>query len=283
MRSWALPPGLPAGRLVVPGRPAEDGQPDDVEPVLWVSEEPQAAAGELWARLLENRAGTGVWPLLLLGVQVSQRVRDMVPAELVRQRAQRPWHSGELEPVPTAGIADVDAGGVLARWWREVVTGTGEEAFDFGGDELPRVPFRGWPGLAPPARAASDPDAVASGIVRSPGRLRELTGRDDPPYVGLVPATDSAAAIAACGWPAAAVDLGEAAAVVRSWQDRFGARVCVLGINKLVMTAAWPPGSLAEARRVAAEHLAFCKAFQVDFDEYAKALIASHVWFFWWD
>lgn len=137
MQAWTLPPGLPAGRLVAPSRPAEGGHAD-VDPVLWVSEEPQAAAGELWAGLLEKRAETRLWPLLLLGVHVSQRVRDMVPAELVRQRAQRPWHTGELEPVPAAGIADVDAGRVLARWWREVVTGTGEEAFDLGGDELPK-------------------------------------------------------------------------------------------------------------------------------------------------
>lgn len=59
--------------------------------------------------------------------------------------------------------------------------------------------------------------------------------------------------------------------------------MCVLGINKLVMTVAWPPGNLEGARRVAAEHLAFAKAFEADFDEYAKALIGSQVWFFWWD
>lgn len=282
MRSWALPPGLPAGRLVVPGQSAEGGQADG-DPVLWVSEEPQDAAGQLWAGLLEKRAETGLWPLLLLGVHVSQRIREMVPAELVRQRAHRPWHTGELEPAPIAGIADVDAGRVLARWWREVVTGTGEEAFDFGGDELPKAPFREWPGLAPPVRAATDPDLAASRILRAPERLLELTGRADPPFIGLVPAMDGATAIAACGWPSSAVDILEAAAVVRSWQDRFGVRACVLGIDKLVMTVAWPPGDLQEARRVAAEHLAFRKSFESGFDEYARALIGGQVWFFWWD
>lgn len=281
MRPWVLPPGLPAGRLVAPSRPVECGQAD-VDPVLWVSEEPQAAAGELWAGLLDKRTETGLWPLLLLGVHVSQRIRDMVPAELVRQRAHRPWHTGELEPVPPSGIADVDAGRVLARWWREAVTGTGEEAFDFGGDELPRVPFREWPGAAPAIRV-TDPDVAASRIVRSPDRLREVTGRDDPPYIGLVPAVDGATAIAACGWPSSAVDTLEAAAVVRSWQDRFGARVCVLGINKLVMTVAGPPGDVEEARWVAAEHLALRKSFEAGFDEYAMALIGAQVWSFWWD
>jgi len=277
----ALPPGLPTGRLVVPAS-AEDGQ-IYTDPVLWVSEEPQAAAGDLWASLLEQRAETGLWPLLLLGVYVGKRVREMVPEELVRGRTHRPWHVGELEPVPAEGIADVDVGRVLARWWREVVTGTGEEAFDFGEEALPEVPFRDWPGIVTLSGAGSDPDLTASRIVKSPERLRELTGRDDPPFVGLVPAADGAAAIATCGWPSSALDITEAAAVVRSWQERFGARVCVLGINRLVMTVARPPETFDEARRVAAEHLAFRKAFENNFDEYARGLIGDQVWFFWWD
>ncbi len=233
----ALPPGLPTGRLVVPAS-AEDGQ-IYTDPVLWVSEEPQAAAGDLWASLLEQRAETGLWPLLLLGVYVGKRVREMVPEELVRGRTHRPWHVGELEPVPAEGIADVDVGRVLARWWREVVTGTGEEAFDFGEEALPEVPFRDWPGIVTLSGAGSDPDLTASRIVKSPERLREL--------------------------------------------ERFGARVCVLGINRLVMTVARPPETFDEARRVAAEHLAFRKAFENNFDEYARGLIGDQVWFFWWD
>jgi Domain of unknown function (DUF4253) len=284
MRAWELPTGLPAGRFVVPRPSAEDGRLY-TEPVLWVSEEPQASAGELWAALLGTRAETGLWPLLLLGVYVGQRMRDILPPELIRRQAHRPWHAGELEPVPVEGIADVTASQILARCWQEVVSGTADETFDFGGDELPGLPFREWPGLAspPPADRAPDPDVTAARIVGSPERLSELTGRDDPPYIGLTPATDGAAAIAACGWPTSAVDLTEAAAVVRSWQERFGARVCVLGINTLAMTVARHPKSLEEARLVAAEHFAFHKAIAAEFDEYAQNLIGAQTWFFWWD
>lgn len=281
MQAWSLPTGLPAGRLVVPQQ-AENGRLY-AEPVLWVSEEPQPAAGELWAALLGMRAETGLWPLLLLGGYVGQRMRDTMPPELVRRQAHRPWHTGELEPVPVQGIADVDVSQVLARGWREVVTGAADEAFDFGGDELPRVPFREWPGLAPPPSADGDPSLAAARIVGSRDRRRELTARDDPPYVGLVPAIDGAAAIAVCGWPASAVDLAETAAVVRSWQERFGATVCALGINTLALTVARPPESLEEARLVAAEHFAFRKAATGDFEEYAKSLIHGQTWFFWWD
>lgn len=281
MHSWALPPGLPPGQFVVPDSAAEGGR-IYTEPVLWVSGEPQAAAGGLWAGLFGKRAETGLWPLLLLGVYVGPRIREMMPRELVRRHTRRPWHVGELEPVPVEGIADVDVGQVLARRWHEVTAGT-EDAFDFGEDALPKVPFRDWPGLALPSLGGTDPDLTASRVVSSPERMPELTGRDDLPYVGLVPAVDGAAAIAACGWPSSAVDITEAAAVVRSWQERFGARLCVLGINTLVMTVGRPPKTRQEARRAAAEHLAFCMAFETEFDKYEEGLIGNQVWFFWWD
>ncbi|WP_173100576.1 DUF4253 domain-containing protein [Actinomadura verrucosospora] len=41
-------------------------------------------------------------------------------------------------------------------------------------------------------------------------------------------------------------------------QERYGMRVCCLGRAGLNITVAWPPRLLEHARRVAAEHHAFC-------------------------
>jgi hypothetical protein len=80
-----------------------------------------------------------------------------------------------------------------------------------------------------------------------------------------------------------------AAAVIRSWQHRFGVRLCALGFDNLGMSVAWPPRTKEHALHVAAEHYAFCADIidQSDevstFDEYATTLIGATAWWFWWD
>lgn len=53
--------------------------------------------------------------------------------------------------------------------------------------------------------------------------MQRLTGHDEDPYLGLTQAADGAAAITATGWMPPANAAEEIAAVVRSWQQRFGA------------------------------------------------------------
>ncbi len=117
------------------------------------------------------------------------------------------------------------------------------------------------------------------------GGTGQLTVEGDLPYLGPVPAADGAGAIAASGWLSRAGGAAQASSVVRSWQHRFGARLCSLGIDTLVVTVAWPPMTPQHARRVAAEHFAFCNdlADMVPFDEYAAELVRAAVWGFWWD
>jgi Domain of unknown function (DUF4253) len=45
------------------------------------------------------------------------------------------------------------------------------------------------------------------------------------------------------------------------------------------------PDTIEHARRLAAEHYAFCNdlADMVPFDEYADKLISAGTWAFWWD
>ena len=73
--------------------------------------------------------------------------------------------------------------------------------------------------------------------------------------------------------------------MIRSWQRRFGVRLCAIGFDTLGLCVAWPPATAEHARRVAAEHVAFCPeiACHVDIADYAHDLEGNQVWLFWWD
>lgn len=267
-----LPEGLPPGRPVARGRLDAGGVPvgpPTGEPLLWVSDEPVPDAGVRWARLLADHPRTGLWPLLL----------TMLAS--MRRTPTRPWHNGELAPVAASGIDEVDVDAWLARRWRTEV----RRDDDFGADAVHPVPFDAWPGLADAARPEGDPDAHAASLAESPDGAGALTGRDDV-LLGLVPAADGAEAIASCGWiPPSTVDAVGCAAVVRSWQRRFGARLCHLGFDTLAVTAAWPPRDREHALRVAAEHYAFCPELLAaqPLEDHATDLLRAGAWLFWWD
>ena len=273
------------GPLIVPDPRLNEGQFSS-EPVLWVSDDPLSDAGSLLARLLMSRAEHGFWPLLLTGPYVPkrylERMEQPVSPEWMREPG-RPWHAGDLVPVPAEAVGDQDPARVLAAWWREVVGGAPDEPLDLGRRGAAEVPFRQWRGLAPASPALGDPDCTAAEICRSAVGVAELTGREEPPYLELVPAGDGAAAIVKCGWLSRAGDTAETAAVIRSWQQRFGARLCLLGIDALADSVAWPPQSAEQALLVAAEHLAFGKDLGIDLSSYASRLRTARVWRFWWD
>jgi Domain of unknown function (DUF4253) len=129
-----------------------------------------------------------------------------------------------------------------------------------------------------------DPDEVLAHIVSAPGGVRGLTP-DEGVYLGLVPAADSAAALTAVGWMSDAGDAAEIAAVIRSWQQRFGVRLCAIGFDTLGPSVAWPPPTAEHARRVAAKHVAFCPeiAYLDDLAQYTGALQGAAAWNSWWD
>jgi hypothetical protein len=264
--AWPLPAGLPPGRLIVadPRYAYEDPVTD---PVLWVSDELVPGAGPLWARLVAEHRTTGLWPLLL------------VPIVFIDQR--RPWHAGELSPFPASVAEQLDVRELLATGWMLATTDTE----GVGGVDLPDPPYPSWPGLAAPGTPGADPEQHAISLATAPGGDCALTGIDDPPYLGLVPSRDSAGTITACGWFCRGGDPAELTAVVRSWQQRFGARLCSLGYATLYLAVAWPPATREHARRVAAEHWAFCPSIGgfVTFDEYAEELVGAEIWSFFWE
>jgi hypothetical protein len=278
---WTLPDGLPPGRLIVPDPEFAEEEPV-TEPVLWVSSDPVPDAGPLWARLLALHPDSGLWPLLLMGRPVSPRRAQRFP-EKARWEVGRPWHSGELAPVPAERIDSLDAGRLLAEWW-DATIGPRQKRIRPGTD-APAQPFRAWPGLAEPSAPGRDPDQHAVSVVTAPGGIRRLTMYDGDPYVGLTRALDGAAAITACGWLSRADGAAGTAAVVRSWQERFGGRLCSLSMDTLGMAVAWPPTTLEHARRVAAEHLAFCPDLldTSTLDDHARSLVGAPLWACWWD
>ncbi|MGK5552927.1 DUF4253 domain-containing protein [Actinomadura kijaniata] len=252
----SLPSDLPSGRLVAP-------DPDSVHerwagrPVLWVSDEPLEDAGGLWADLYGRREKTGLYPLLLDGLY---------------GEPTRPWHDGELGHVPAGAIDVLAADGVLRRFWDAVTEN--EHAAPLSDP---------WPGLADPGIGVSDPDDVAV-------ELAEGLGIGVGRFLGLAPAGRGADTLSLVGWHGPLNHTNhtqEISAIVRSWEDRFGARVVKVGFDTLDLSVAAPPRTPEHARRVAAEHLAFCpdNVWQGsgDFETYAVSLVDAERWHFWWD
>ena len=165
----------------------------------------------------------------------------------------RPWRSSEFGPseeTATSNVADI-----LTAW-----SATGPV------DEL--------------ADAVQDPTTTAitpSGFGFEPAAL------------GLVPVERPADVIARIGWWGAAnydQSPAELSAVLRSWEERFGAHVTRLGFSSMYISVTRPPTDRLTTQALAVEHYAWCPAlaeFGIPIDEYAAGLDASLEWFCWWD
>ncbi|MFJ9776793.1 DUF4253 domain-containing protein [Kitasatospora sp. NPDC101157] len=259
-----------------PDRSAEARTPPQLPgrqlaPALWVSDTapPQGA----WQRLhREHGAGSGLWPLLL---DPRGEGPDLDGADL--------GLGAEQQGVPASEA--YDPGALLRGWWERAVlwcpTGDPQDRAEL----LETLqPFgAAWPGPAPAATPAGDPQERADALAR------QLLGSRPGLRIGLVRADGGAQALAACGWNGTNGhgDSGAIAAVLRSWQERFGARLVQAGADSLYLSVAAPPRRLEEALLVAAEHAAFCPDNLFRSDQglagYAEELVDEGCWSFWWD
>ncbi|WP_221353190.1 DUF4253 domain-containing protein [Streptomyces beigongshangae] len=226
------------------------------EPLLWLADGP-AAPGD-WLRLAPARRTAGLYPVLVGGGG------DGEP---------RPDKWG-LDPDLASYPGDHDADEVLGELWEEYAT---------------REQDTDWPGLAPAGTPDADPDVRAAEVADA------LTGGAGPlegVRLALVPARRSADIPAAIGWcgPADLTDdVAELCAVLRSWEDRFGARVVALAADRLVVSVAAPPRTPAEAAATAAEHYAFCPdamtgGGHASLRAYAEhEVLGARSWTFRWD
>ncbi|PPK97994.1 uncharacterized protein DUF4253 [Kineococcus xinjiangensis] len=229
-------------------------------PVLWLSRGPAEAGA--WAALRTQHPRTGLWPLLLHGLGSGEH-------------EQRPWAVGELNPPAEYSVpGEHSAEAVLAEWWRW----HDWEDPDFLDDAAPYGPT--WPGLAPELPLREDPDQAAD------AHAEELLVSPEPrPRLGLVAAARGADALTAVGWNGPGQfewDTGKLSSVVRSWEDRFGARVVGVGFASLHLSVAAPPRTWEEAMAIAAEHVTANQEHTL-MRPYAPDLIGAASWRLWWD
>lgn len=240
-------------------------------PVAWVTWETVLDAGRVWQTLSNAHVDTGLVPFLL---------------GHLRDHPDRPWDSGEFDDPADPALADaIDAGEVLESDWDGK---THEVGSDLAGENpgfaayisAAITPFsHHFPGLAPAAQAALPGDEL--------GQVVQALG---PQRIGLVPAARPADVLSLTGWapyPGPAEAVLEATAVVRSWEDRFGAQLLKLGFKDLSLLVTRPPRDPRHAERIAAEHFAFCDectcSGMTTIPEISNHLLKSAIWTFWWD
>jgi hypothetical protein len=251
----ALPAALPDGRLITP----YNGD----TPRYWLSSQP-AAAGD-WSRWRAQHRHTGLWPLL-----ASDADGGADP------------YGGDAEYDRISEIEQHDSSTVLTEWWQAVTEHDRDDEAATELDYLEPIGVR-WPGLTPAPERLGPPEEFAdlSADLLTDGRAR----------LALVPALDGAHALTAIGWTGPLNhdnDTACFAAVVRDWQDRFGAMVVGLGFDTLRLSVAAPPVTPDLALRVTAEHFAFCpdnlwQSHTDTFPQYAEAIRGLSSWHFWWD
>lgn len=243
----ALSVTLPPGSVVWP----DPGYPQHQvakRAAFWLSDEP--VTGALWARLRAEHPTSGLWPVLL-------------------EDSTQPWSAGQIAPEPADEIGTYDVAAFMAEVWSE-----------WEQPPMDLAPFgRYSPGPAPPGELMAAPDVVADRCAQSLTRP-----------LGLVPARRGADALATMGWQGARHHnpwTAPLSAVVRSWEDRFGARVVGIGFNTLDLSVAAPPAGRRHALRVAAEHATFCPEVVVQgagtLVGHAELIRGRDIWSFFWE
>ncbi|MFJ1563064.1 DUF4253 domain-containing protein [Streptomyces erythrochromogenes] len=241
------------------------------EPLVWVSDD-AVGVGALAAHRSPHLAAAGLQAVLL---------QD-------RRGLERWWQEREFAPERMSDPDDHHVEPVLREFWSRAVPDPeeGEE-----GEEI-IAPFgRDWPGLAVAGPAdgpdVPDPEAAACELAD------ELIERGwlPAPRLALVPSRRGADVPTALGWCGPTNyenDTALISTVLRSWEDRFGARLVALGFDELHLSVAVPPPTTARALPVAAEHFAVSpdniRQGSGSVRAYTEeAVTGSGHWSFWWD
>jgi hypothetical protein len=242
-------------------------------PRLWATSEPVPGAGRVWLALADMHPDTGLVPILL--------------AFLDRYRHWgRPWDNAEFGPqCDLAAVARLDAAAVLAeQWWGPWGPTQAELESD---PELAAMvaPYgEQFPGLAPAQEQALTEAELARALSWF-GSAR----------IGLVPAARPADVLALVGYDGTVNRYGTPellSAVLRSWEDRFGAVLLEVGFNHIRLLARRPPRTLRDAQAVAAELWPICSEFWLidrpgtavcEIGSIAECILDIPIWSMWWD
>jgi Domain of unknown function (DUF4253) len=135
-----------------------------------------------------------------------------------------------------------------------------------------------FPGLAPAVEEELDPELTRWAVWQYTRHAR----------IGLVPAARPADILPRIGWAGACNHrtASELAVVLRSWEDRFGARLLGVGYDDIRLLVSRPPQTLEAAQPIAAEHLAFSDDAHKGMRGVgwiARAIVNNPFWDFWWD
>jgi hypothetical protein len=249
------PPGLdlPAGRW---------------HGAVWASDEPLDEPGRYRQCVMEYDAATaagtgGMWPVL-------------IPHDPRFAANGEDWLDDRERLAPAAHqVGAVDVATTLAQWWDPFCCTGGTGCLrPYGAD---------FPGLARKSPLRVDPHAEA-------GNTGSILARRGTYRLGLVPAGRPADVPAVLGWTGMIKSTDQVAAisgVLRSWEDRFGAKLIVLGFDELELSVAAPPRTQGRALTLAAEHRSFSiRSFSGqpgNLREYAAGLVHRRHWRFSWD
>jgi hypothetical protein len=267
---------LRLGPLTLPAGKRIRGAGGSGEPVAWVTLQPVPDPGRVWAALSAAHQETGLVPILLSGLGGDA------------QDTRRPWDNGEFDaPADVTQLEGMDAAGVLREMWDSSAYEGDDEDWDEEEEDeemvAMRAPFsRQFPGLAPAEGTSLSQDVIQNALAS----LR-------PARLGLVPASRPADVLPLIGWSGFAPGTDgtlSLAAVLRSWEDRFGARLLDVGFAEIRLLVERPPRTGEAAQRLAAEQFVFCDectlAGQVglsDVSSIAARLVNTPLWGFWWD
>jgi len=241
------------------------------QPVAWVTREAVPDAGRVWAALSDAQQKTGLIPFLL---------------GTLRREPSRPWDSEEFHsPLDPRELDQVEAADVLQKRW----DGETHEYLEPGETEDPEFLQHLAMTLAPFSRDHFPGLATGEDTVMGPEQLDEILGSLGARRLGLVPADRPADVLPLLGWtPSDQSSALPVAAVLRSWEDRFGARLLEIGFAEIRLLVQRPPRSLEAVQQVAAEHWAFADEYdnigQAPVSDIAAALLNQPaLWQFWWD
>ncbi|MFE3030289.1 DUF4253 domain-containing protein [Streptomyces canus] len=262
---FSLPVGLPSGRFEVRG-PAE----------LWICDELPDNMEKLWADLLRQAPVTGLQPHLCRPNDPARpadpaaadavRLDEVLAADFAEYRRRRlPYWSAPSPAEPPDGLPED-----VEPWPHD-----------------PGPPFSGWPGLAPAGPDTGTGPGPEEAAARTVAELLCSEPFADSLRLALVPARRCADVPAVIGWTDD-LPMPLMGALLRSWEDRFGARVVAAYGGELHVSVAHPPLDPGDAERLALEHVLTTADNIVDdpptpFPEYARDLVGRTQWRFWWD
>ncbi|GAA1474028.1 hypothetical protein GCM10009621_15890 [Corynebacterium felinum] len=248
-----------AGMEFTPIRSEEAPNPDQV---LGFFLAPQSGLDQVYDKLLHAYPDTSWWPLQTTGL---------------RGELGRPWLEDELfEPTSEIGSAH-------EFFDQAIATYLNLDEDDETAQRLAELKF-------PPLTDALKQEFFTSlnDTVNTQVLLPEWALNDGHAVV-VLPVARPADAPALLGWDGAAnydYSGAEISAVLRNWEDRFGALLAILNFDELTVVLPEHNFSTGKKHTIALEHYFFCpdniEQSGADFPAYV-AQVDDTVWSFWWD